>query len=155
MTDPARPPAYVQSRIVFAILAVQFIIPAISYIAAPEVTIAQLSRINAILGGGPYTVPESGHVWHMLAVGNVMTLGVMCAMLSYDLRRFYPALPALAFLKGFSSLYSLAIGASHGLPMFYAIFALDGVTTLIMIFFGRRAHRAISAPVASGASETA
>jgi len=148
MSKPTRPAAYTQSQVVFAFLAIQFIIPAISYIAAPAVTVAQLSRLNALLGGGPYTVPESGHLWHMLAVGNVMTLGVMCAMLAWDLRRYYPILPALAFLKGFSALYSLAIGAAHGLPMFYGIFALDGATTLVMIFFGRRAHRALAEPSA-------
>jgi hypothetical protein len=136
-------------QIVYTILVLNFLIPAISYMVRPALVLANVDQINRVLGGGPYPLVESGQLWHMLAVGNVMTLAFLCALLLVDLRRFWPALPALAFLKGYSSLYSLWIAAAHHLPVFYAVFALDGVTTLAMVFFATRAHRALTggAPV--------
>lgn len=133
-----------QARVLFAFLALQFIAPALSYLLTPDVAVATLDQVNRLLGGGAYVATESrGHVWHMLAVGNVMTLGFMCALLAVDLKRFYPALPALAFLKGFSATTSLVLGLS-GYPRFFvAVFVLDGSTTVAMIVFGVRAHRAL------------
>jgi hypothetical protein len=142
-------------RIVYAFLTLNFVLPAISYIVAPGAALASMNRINAALGGAPDAFTDAGHVWHMLAVGNVMTLGFLCGLLWLDLRRFYPALPALAFLKGFSALYSLAIGAAHGLPAFYAVFVLDGTTTAAMIFFAVRAHRALGPEEPSRAASAA
>lgn len=138
-----RPAAVWQFQLVYAVLVANFFIPSVSYIVAPQIAVAQLGRLNAQLGGGPLPAPESGHLWHMLAVGNVMTLAFLCALLLVDLRRFYAVLPGLAFLKGFSSLYSLAIGVANGIPAFLAVFVLDGVTTAAMVFFARRAHRAL------------
>ena len=66
-----------------------------------------------------------------------------CALLFVNLRRFYPILPALVFLKAFSSLYSAWIGARTGTPAFLAIAVLDGTTTLAMIFFAVRAKRSL------------
>src|SRR5690606_37551112 len=59
-------------------------------------------------------------------------------------RRFYPALPALAFLKGFSAIYSAFLGKRLHVPAFHAIAILDGTTTLAMIFFAVRAHQALA-----------
>lgn len=141
--------AYRRFQIVYAILTLNFVLPAISYVVAPEMAVETLDRVNRALGGGPWPFAETGEVWHMLAVGNVMTLGFMCALLLVDLRRFYPVLPALAFLKGFSATYSLFIGLRTGTPAFLAIAALDGATTFAMVFFASRARR--SAPVAEPA----
>ena len=135
--------AYRAFRIVYAAIALNFILPAISYIVAPEAAIGTLARLNRLLGGGAYPFVESGGLWHMLGVGNVMTLGFMCGLLFVDLRRFYPVLPALAFLKAFSALYATWIGLSHACPAFLAIGALDGSTTLAMIFFAVRARRTL------------
>lgn len=141
MSSLALPSRYSAFRVVYAVLTLNFVIPAVSYVVEPAALLRSMDLINRMLGGGPFmdAAPPVG-VWHMLAVGNVMTLGFMCALLFHDLRRFYPALPALAFLKGFSSLYSLAIGIEHRLPVFLFVFVLDGVTTFAMIFFAVRAH---------------
>jgi hypothetical protein len=130
-------------QIVYAALALNFVVPAISYMVAPELALGTLDRVNRALGGGPYPFVESGRVWHMLASGNVMTLGFMCALLLVDLRRFHPALPALAFLKGFSATYAAWIGATQRVPAFLAIAALDGGSTIAMIVFANRARRAM------------
>jgi len=143
-------------RAVYAFLAVQFIVPALSYMVVPEMTIATLDRINRALGGGPYGLEEEAcsSVWHMLAVGNVMALGFMCALMAWDLRRYYGLLPGLAFLKGFSAFYSVLLGFSHHLPMFFAIAFLDAVTTAAIIFFAKRARASLPAdgesPVSRG-----
>jgi hypothetical protein len=126
----------------YAFLAAQFIVPAISYIVSPATTIASLDKINRALGGATYVVNETNaSIWHMLAVGNVMTLGFMCAMMAWDLKRHYGMLPGLTFLKGFSALYSLALGFTEHVPMFFGVFVLDGVTASAIVFFARRAHR--------------
>ena len=132
-----------QARWVFAILAAQFIVPAISYLVQPAVALQTLDTANRLLGGGPYAASENtGHVWHMLAVGNVMTLGFMCALLAADSRRFGPILPSLVFLKGFSALFSLGLALAGYPPLFFAVFLLDGLTTGVMVLFGVRANRA-------------
>lgn len=143
-------------RIVYAVLAAQFIAPALSYMVVPEVTEQTLDRLNRALGGGAVPGSEAAceSVWHMLAVGNVMTLGFMCALMAWDLRRHYGLLPGLAFLKGFSAFYSLLLGFAHHMPMFFAIAVLDGVTTGAIIFFARRAYRStddVRAPPSSHA----
>lgn len=135
-------PIVVAFRVVYAVLAAQFLFPAISYAVAPELTYATLDQVNRLLGGGPYP-PDQSHVWHMLAVGNVLTLALLCGLLCLDLRRYYPALPVLLFLKGFSAAYSLARAVAGEPPVFYAVALLDGVTTLAMWFFATRAHRAL------------
>lgn len=132
-------------RAVYLVLAIQFFLPAISYIVAPATTYATLDQVNRLLGGGPYTPVESGQLWHMLGTGNVFTLAFMCGLLAVDLKRFYPTLPALVFLKGFSACYALCLGAAHHLPVFYAVFALDGLTSVAMWFFATRAYRALAA----------
>jgi hypothetical protein len=132
-------------RVVYTFLVLNFFIPAVSYIAAPQMTIQTVDQVNRLLGGGPYLPVESGHLWHMLGVGNVFTLAFMCFLLLIDLKRWYSILPSLMFLKGFSSLYSLCIGAANGLPVFYGVFLLDGVTTLAMWFFATRARRELGA----------
>lgn len=140
MTSPR---AVAQARWVFAILAAQFIVPAVSYLVQPVVALGTLDQVNRLLGGGQYLAHENrGHVWHMLAVGNVMTLGFMCALLAWDVRRWYPVLPSLVFLKGFSALFSLGLALTGGPPLFFGVFLLDGLTTAAMLFFGVRAHRA-------------
>jgi hypothetical protein len=137
------PSAYRAFQIVYAILVLNFAIPAVSYMLAPDLVVGTLDRVNRALGGGAYPFVESGSLWHMLGVGNVMTLGFMCALLFVDLRRFYPVLPALAFLKAYSALYSGWIGVHQGCPAFVAIFVLDGTTTIAMVFFAQRALRAL------------
>jgi hypothetical protein len=129
-------------RFIYTVLTLNFFIPAISYIVAPEMTRETLTQVNTLLGGTAWPV-EDTQIWHMLAVGNVMTLAFMCFVLLVDLKRFYPALPSLAFLKGFSALYSLALGFTEGLPAFFAVFLLDGLSTVAMIYFGVRARRAL------------
>jgi hypothetical protein len=64
-------------------------------------------------------------------------------LLFVDLRRFYPVLPALAFLKAFSATYATWIGLSHACPAFVAIGVLDGSTTVAMVVFAVRARRSL------------
>jgi hypothetical protein len=125
-----------------AAIALNFLIPAASYVVDRGTTEAAVDQLNQLLGGSALP-PDGGHLWHMLAVGNVATLGVMCAMLWADVRRFHPMLPALLFLKAFSATYSLWIAATQGFPVFYAVFVLDGTTALAMAWLTERAIDAL------------
>jgi hypothetical protein len=139
-------------RVVYGILILNFLLPAISYAVAPGIAEAQFSEWNELLGGAAYAPPRH-ELWHMLGTTNVVALAFMCALLFWDVRRFSPVLPALLVLKGASAAYSLVLAVALGIPAFYAVFVLDGVTTLAMWFFARRALRVSSAaPVVSGTS---
>ncbi|MBS2013494.1 MAG: hypothetical protein JST00_11430 [Deltaproteobacteria bacterium] len=139
-----RPAAYRAFQVVYTLILLNFFVPACSYIVAPAMTVDTLDRVNRALGGGAYPFLESSRVWHMLGVGNVMTLAFMCGLLLLDLRRFFPVLPALAFLKAFSAVYATVIGAtSPSAPVFLAIGVLDGSTTVAMIVFAVRGRRAL------------
>ncbi len=129
-------------QLVFAAAALNFILPAISYIVAPELAVQTMDDVNRLLGG-PAWPSETGQVWHMLAVGNVMTLGVLCAVIGFDVLRHHRMLPALVFLKAFSAFYSFYLALSlDGVPAFFAVFALDGTTALLLWIFGVVGHRA-------------
>lgn len=133
-------------QIVFTILTLNFVIPALSYTFAPEVAIANLVEINNLLGGGPYVFPTDGgtHVWRYLAAANVMTLGFMCLLLQVNLRTFFPVLVPLTFMKSFAAICFLVgwfLPASA--PFFLGAAVLDSVTSGAFIFFAVRAKREI------------
>lgn len=132
------PRSYRIFQLTYLALAIQFFVPAVSYAVRPDLAVASMDRLNRLLGGRPWPV-ESGEIWHMLGTGNVMTLAFLCALILSDLRRYFPALPGLLFLKGFSAVYSLWL-AYRGLPAFYAVFLLDGATTVLMAATAIRAH---------------
>jgi hypothetical protein len=137
-----------QFNVGYAILAAQFAIPAASYMVAPELTLDSVSRLNTALGGAPFSGSglDPSELWHMLAVGNVATLAFMCVLLLIDVKRFLPVLPALAFLKAFSALYSLALALSGHPPFFFAVFLLDGVTTVLLVVLPLRALAVLDPP---------
>ncbi len=130
-------------KVVYGVLTLNFFLPAVSYVVEPQLTYQTMDQVNRLLGGGPYPGVESGgHLWHMLGTGNVFTLALMCGLLWWDVKKYAAILPALMFLKGFSAIYALFIGAAHGIPFFFGVFALDGVSTFAMWFFATRALRA-------------
>lgn len=130
--------AYLWFRIAYAFLTLNFLLPALSYIVAPDFAASQFSQINTTLGGPPLANPGSIHLWHMLGVGNVATLAFMCALIWVNVRKYYSILPSLLFLKGFSAVYSLGIFlATTGKPAFLFVFFLDGITATAIWFFAR------------------
>lgn len=109
-----------------ALLALNCLVPATSYVFAPELAVESMDQVNRLLGGGAWPSPEQTKPWHMLAFGNVATLGLMCLLfLLANVRRLFSVLIALAFLKGFSAVFSLAKGLDGRAVGFFAIFALD------------------------------
>ena len=138
-------PAAVKAfRIVYALLAANFIFPACVYFLSPATAIAQFDFLGRLLGGGPYPFSggESGIVWRVLGAGNVMTLGFMCLLLLWDLSKYYPVLIPLVFLKACSVLGFLVAFARTHYPAFLAVSLFDGVTVWAMVFFARRAYAA-------------
>src|SRR5687767_491616 len=96
--------AYRNFQIAFTILTLNFAIPAVSYALTPDTAMKQWVEINDVLGGAPYLFPEAeSRVWRYLGAANVMTLGLMCFLLQWNLRRYRPVLLPLAFLKGYNA----------------------------------------------------
>lgn len=131
-------------RITFAVLVANFAIPVFGYLVDRRMAEDIVSRLDVSLGGPP--IVETGALWHMLAIGNVATLAVLCAALWLDLRRAYSVLPALVFLKATSALVSLGLALGHGLPAFAAVFLLDGITCIVMVVSATSAYRALVEP---------
>ncbi|MBI4706239.1 MAG: hypothetical protein HY744_34515 [Deltaproteobacteria bacterium] len=132
---------YRNFQIVFTILTLNFTLPALSYTFAPEVAIGQFLSINALLGGTAYPVPEAAsHVWRYLGAANVMTLGLCCLLLQLNLRRFYPVLLPLTFMKGYAAACWLVGWILHpGYRFFLAAAVLDFVTCFAFVWFAGRA----------------
>lgn len=144
LTQPAR--RYRDHQLAFALLALNFLLPAFSYSFLPERAVDSFLQVNALLGGDPYSFPEAqSRVWRYLGAANVMTLGVMCALLALDLRRFYAVLWPLAFMKAYAAT-SWLLGWLHdpGARFFLAAAILDYATTAAFLFFAPRAHREIA-----------
>lgn len=121
-------------------LAIHFAIPAVSYVVAPEMISAQFSQIAEILGAGPYTVPEAeSRIWRYLGAANVMTLALMCALLQYNLRKFYVVLVPLVFLKGYNASLFLGDFLMTGHPAFLAVALWDFSNCWMFWFFSKRA----------------
>ena len=136
--------AYKQFRAVYLVLTLNFLIPGLVYMFAPAHAIRQFSLIGELTTGAayPWASGETGEVWHILACGNVLNLALMCGLLWHDLKRFYPVLIPLVFMKGFSTLMNGIVFAFKGrFPGFLAIFLLDGTTAAAMVFFAQRARR--------------
>lgn len=134
-------------QVIFGLLAVQFIVPSLSYLFTPALAIDQAVAIGALLGGGPYPVEaERGAIFRVLAAGNVFTLGALCLFMLRDLRRYHTLIPIFVVLKGFSALAYLYIYLAEGrYPLFLAVFFWDGLAVFLVTFFGTRAHRALLA----------
>ena len=98
-----------------------------------------------MLGGEPYTFAEAGsRFWRYLGAANVATLAFMCFLLQWDLRRNFPILVPLAFMKLLAATLWLA-GFIHTpqVPAFLAAALLDYVSSAAMVYFAVRAHRDI------------
>lgn len=137
--------AYRDFQLVFTLLTLNFALPTLSYVWAPEVAHQQFQALNTWLGGVDYAVPEaSSHFWRYLGAVNVATLAFMCLLLQLDLDRNRRVLVPLAFMKGLAATLWLAGYLSHPeWPAFLAAAALDYLTTFAFVFFTVRAERAI------------
>lgn len=149
LTQPVA--AYRDFQIAFTILTLNFAIPTLSYIFAPELAHAQFQSLNTLLGGAEYAVAEpASHFWRYLGAANVATLAFMCLLLQLDLERFAPVLLPLSFMKALAATLWLAGYLAHPeWPAFLAAALLDYLTTGAFIFFAERARRAVvQAPTA-------
>ena len=136
-------------QLVFTALTLNFVLPAFSYSFAPDAAVAQFLQVNRALGGAPYPFDEAhSHLWRYLGAANVMTLGLCCLLLQLDLRRFYPVLVPLTFMKLYAATSWLAgFLFAPGVPVFLAAAVLDYATSFAFVFFAARAHAEIAGKV--------
>jgi hypothetical protein len=127
-------------RVVYTILAANFIGPTLLYAFAPDVAMGAFSHLNEALGGGPLP-PEVSVFWRVLGVANVGTLGFCCALLLVDLRRWYAVVVPLVFLKAFDAVDWGAAALTYREPAYVAAFLLDLPTAWALWYFPRRARR--------------
>lgn len=135
-------------QLVYTYLTLNFFLPSLVYTFAPGKAIGQFETLGQILGAGSYAAlaGETGNVWRVLGAANVMTLSLMCCLLLVDLRRFYPVLLPLVFMKGFTAVLYLAVYLfENRYPAFLAVSLYDGFNLFLMLYFAIRAHRSLSA----------
>lgn len=132
---------YRNFQIMFTILTLNFAIPTLSYVFAPEVAFEQFVQINATLGGEVYTYDEAGsRLWRYLGAANVATLALMCFLLQVDLRAWRMVLFPLTFMKSLAATLWLAgwLNAPE-YPVLLAAAILDYVTSAAFVWFALRA----------------
>ncbi len=130
-------------QLVFTFLTLNFLIPSIGYVVAPEQAIAAFRGIGEFLGAAAYPVSEQSLVWRTLGATNVATLGLMCLLLQVDVVRFYPVLAPLIFMKGATALLFLVqYLCVLPYPGFLVVFFWDGLAVFLMAWFAPRARRA-------------
>lgn len=136
-----QPAAVRDFRLVYALLGLHFLIPALGYAFDPASAIAQFGRLGELLGAGPYpwAAGETGFVWRVLAAGNVLTLSFLCFLLMRDLPRFYPALIPLVFLKSTAVLGYLVVFLKTRYPAFLAVSLWDASNCFLFVFLASRA----------------
>ncbi|RME88357.1 MAG: hypothetical protein D6767_10345 [Candidatus Hydrogenedentota bacterium] len=138
--------AYRHFQIIYTILTLNFFIPAISYSFFPEVALKQFSQISVLLGAGPfdYSHELASRIWRYLGSANVMTLGFMCLLLQLNLKKFYPILIPLVFLKAYNATLFLLDFFSSAHVAFLAVALFDYLTSWAFIFFAKRAYKEIT-----------
>ncbi|MGM0559080.1 MAG: hypothetical protein ACQEVA_22035 [Myxococcota bacterium] len=136
---------YRNFQLVFALLFVNFAIPATFYVFAPEVALGQFSELDVMLGGAGWTLDGPGHpFWRFLGAANVLTLAFMCFWLMRDLRNNKPVLVPLVFLKGMATVLWLggfALEPAH--PVMLAAGIFDGLTCVAFVVFATLAFEEI------------
>ncbi|MBW1881681.1 MAG: hypothetical protein JRJ84_25255 [Deltaproteobacteria bacterium] len=130
-------------HVVYTVLALNFIIPVLFYVFDGAGTIENWAWLGEFLGGDPYGHTEDSVLWRVLGIANVATLGFCCVLLQLDLKKWFPVLTPLVFLKGSASFGFLVAFLLEGYPQFLAAFLFDGVTVAAMLFFAIRAHRVL------------
>lgn len=139
--------AYRNFQVVFTILTLNFAIPCLGYLFAPQDVMVQFSALNQFLGGPAYNQPETqSYFWRFLGTANVMALAFMCAMLQSNVRRFQVVVIPLTFLKSTAATLWLVGFLNH--PEFRAFLAaaiLDYVTSVLFVVFVNSAARSIAA----------
>lgn len=135
-------------RLAYGYLTLGFLFPSLAYLCAPGTALAQFDALGVLLGGGHYAfwAGEQGYVWRVLAAANVMTLALMCGLILFDIRRFYPVLYPLVFMKSTTALaYLWVFLFAYRYPAFLAVALYDGFCLFLMIYFAGRAQQALKA----------
>lgn len=129
-------------HVVYTALALNFFIPVVFYVLDGPGTIAQWAWLGETLGGPPYTHSEDSVFWRVLGIANVATLGFCCVLLQADLKRWFPVLAPLVFLKGCAAVGFLVAWLVEPYPQYLAACVFDTVTVAAMLFFAFQARRA-------------
>jgi hypothetical protein len=138
-------------HVVYTVLALNFLIPVLFYVFDGAGTVETWAWLGEFLGGETYAHTEDSMFWRVLGIANVATLGFCCVLLQLDLRKWFPVLTPLVFLKGCASFGFGVAFVLEGYPQFLAACLFDAVTVAAMLFFAIRARRVLDGGAASGA----
>ena len=127
-------------HLVYTVLALNFILPTMVYIFDPTTAVGQFAGLSEMFGV-QYVHSEDSMFWRVLAIANVATLGFCCVLLQVDLKKWFPVLTPLVFLKSMASAGFGIAFLFEPMPTYLAAFLFDGVTVLAMLFFAIAAKR--------------
>lgn len=131
-------------QLVFTYLSAQFVVGGLTYLIAPDVARGGLEDLARRLGAPDEAGAIGGEslVWRTLAGTNVLTLGVMCLLLQLDVKRFFPVLYPLVFMKAATAVAFLVTGVRLDLRVLVAVGLYDAFNVLLMLIFAPAARRA-------------
>ena len=133
---------YRNFQIVFTLLALNFAIPTLQYVIAPEAAMDAFASLNAWLGGAAWEFPESeSRFWRYLGTANVAALAFMCVWMLRDLRHRYATVWPLTFLKGTAAtLWIAGYLAAPEYPAMLAAGIFDALTCVAFVVFATLAY---------------
>ncbi|MBI4677389.1 MAG: hypothetical protein HY748_07380 [Elusimicrobia bacterium] len=128
---------YLYFQAVYGILAAHFLIMGLVYLMNPESALEPFYWLGVTLGGREYPVAEHSHVWRVLAGTNVLTLGFLCVFLQLDVKRHWPAIYPLVFMKGATALAFMGVRLfAVSYPAFWAVAVRDAAICGLFVYFG-------------------
>ena len=131
-------------QIGYAILAANFLLPVIGYIAAPDSAAASFISLSTMFGVENYAWSEESRFWYVLGVGNVATLGFCCLLVLWNFKRFEPVVVPLVFLKACSVVgFGIAFIADP-MPSFLIASVFDGLTCAAFLWLAHLARTHLS-----------
>lgn len=138
--QPSR--AYRDFQLVYGGLGLHFFFPALGYLLSPETAMASFTKLGTLLGAGAYPFTEQSMLWRVLAGTNVLTLAFLCFFIQADVRRHWPALYPLVFMKGTTAAGFFIAFVTTRYPAFLAAAFWDGLNCGFFVHFARGARDA-------------
>ncbi|MFA6316153.1 MAG: hypothetical protein WC943_01945 [Elusimicrobiota bacterium] len=133
---------YLLFQVLCGAVALHAFVTGLAILLSPESAMEPFLWLGVTLGGMEYPASEHSYLWRSLAAVETWGVGFMAAFLQLDIRRRWPVLWPLAFMKTASSAAFLVvfIGASRW-PAFWALGLRDAVLAGAVLYLAFAARK--------------
>lgn len=134
---------YRDFQLVYGLLGAHFFVAGLWYLLFPDSAVEGFVRLGTIVGSEIYPLYERSYMWRILAATNVLTLGFLCAFIQADVRRHWPAVYPLLFMKGATAVSYLCVYVFilH-YPAFLMVASWDTLNCAAFLYYGQKGRKA-------------